>query len=134
MAWKGGDKSAGGKRSGVAAGFVGLGDYLTNSKERGGPDHRIVAFGSNFEAADIHHAMREMDCLASKNARLKKPVFHWGFSLPKDKETGQPLETLSPEQWEALAYHSSRQLGLEEAEVGEGQRLARRAGREHPHR
>ena len=117
MAWKGGDKSAGGKRSGVAAGFVGLGDYLANSKERGGPDHRIVAFGSNFDAADIHHAMREMDCVASQNARLKKPVFHWGFSLPKDKDTGQPLEQLSPEQWEALAYHSIRELGLEHHQV-----------------
>lgn len=117
MAWKGGDKSAGGKRSGVAAGFVGLGDYLANSKERGGPDHRIFAFGSNFDAADIHHAMREMDCVASQNARLKKPVFHWGFSLPKDKDTGQPLEQLSPEQWEALAYHSIRELGLEHHQV-----------------
>ena len=57
-----------------------------------------------------------MDGVACHRPRVEKPVYHWGFSLPKDAE-GRSLESLSAEQWEAIAYHSIAALGLEDHQV-----------------
>ena len=118
MAWKGGDKSSGGKRTGIAAGFVGLGHYLAH-KGPGGPreDERIVSFGCNTGARNIHQAMRQMKVVAKRRVCVERPVYHFGFSLPKDKDTGEPLEHLSPEQWDAMAEQAIVDLGLESHQV-----------------
>ena len=122
MAWKGGAVSSGGRRTGLTAGFVGLGDYLENgprglrrdSDRRG---HRVLAFGSNFGAESVDQGAVEMEITASGRDGVKKPVYHVGFSLPKDPRTGEPLERLHPEQWRELVYRAISELGLDAHQV-----------------
>ena len=118
MAWKGGDKSSGGKRTGIATGFRGLGFYLAHKGPGQRPENeRIVAFGCNTGARDIHQAMGQMESVAGTRIRVKRPVYHFGFSLKKDKETGLPLEHLTPEQWEDVALRAIEDLGLDAHQV-----------------
>ena len=119
MAFKGGDVSSGGHRKGTTSGFVGITIYLVEAKKNALDPYqrRDLAFGSNFDADDPFHAAELMRLNAALNSRVETPVYHVGFSLPKDSETNQGLETLTPIQWEAVADRAVLELGLEAHQV-----------------
>ena len=119
MAFKGGDVTSGGHRKGTTSGFVGIAWYLIEAKKNSPNPHqrRDIAFGSNFQAEDAIDAAFQMRENSELNRRVKKDVYHFGFSLPKDRESNRALETLTPVQWEAVADRAVIELGLEAHQV-----------------
>lgn len=119
VAFKGGGYTSGGHRTGVTSGFVGLGEYLAKGSRgrQSGQAHRVVFFGSNFDAMDIEAAAEQMQAVAEGRPRVTKPVYHFGFSLAKDGKSGEPLEQLTAVQWEAVVDRTILEMGLESHQV-----------------
>jgi MobA/VirD2-like, nuclease domain/TraI-like middle domain len=93
--------------AGTGKGFGGLTRYLLHGRD--GEDSERVAWVSlrNLRTHDPGKVAEEMRAIAEQAPRVEKPVYHVSLSLA-------PGESLSREQWEAVADRLLRDLGLEQ--------------------
>ncbi len=120
--FSGGQQLATGRRTGLGSGFGGVIAYLMHGKreelelaeaaeaaDRAAKAEDRVAWTStrNLPVEEPEHAALWMRAWANQNARVKKPVYHFGVSLAPD-------EHLTREQWEHVADHMLERLGLAE--------------------
>ena len=122
IGFKGGRLTAGGRRTGLGRGFGGAIRYLREGP-RDAPDlDRVAHHGVRNLSVDMEHAGVVMRSTATGAPRCQQPVYHFGASLA-------PGESLSAEQWDAVADRLLGGLGLSEHEAV----FAVHSDREHEH-
>ena len=107
IAFKGGSKSpTSGARTGLGGSFGGLTEYLTKG-ERDNPNPERVEWSStrNLDTENPAEAAQVMRHSAAENAKVEKPVYHFGLSL-------EPGEHLTQQEWEHVAGRVLDRMGL----------------------
>ncbi|HVR11770.1 MAG TPA: AAA family ATPase, partial [Thermoanaerobaculia bacterium] len=107
IAWKGGELSSSGRRTGLCKNFGRLIAYLTRgSGEALNPDRVAWISCRNLDGIDDPARVAQvMRAHAGENPRTEKPVYHFGLSL-------HPGEHLSHEQWNQALDRVLERLGL----------------------
>ena len=112
IVFKGGCLSAGGHRTGLRKDFAGLVAYLTRGfRDASNPDRVAWLSSRNLNGADDPARIAQvMRAHAEEHFRTKKPVYHFGLTLPSS-------EHLSPEQWNQAVDQVLLRLGLDSHQV-----------------
>ncbi len=113
ITFNGGQQLASGTRTGLGSGFGGVIAYIMHGKRDdleldAEIDDRVAWTATrNLVVEKPEHAALWMRSWADQNVRVQKPVYHFGVSLAPD-------EHLTREQWEHVADHMLKRLGLSE--------------------
>ena len=106
IVFKGGSRSRSGARTGLGASFGGLTSYLQKGPRENLNLERVEwSTTHNLDTDDPAEAAQVMRHTAAENAKVEKPVYHFGLSL-------EPGEHLSQQQWESVAGRMLDRMGL----------------------
>lgn len=125
--FSGGRQLGNGRRTGLGSGFGGVVAYLTRGPRAGelaaeAADRVAWTSTRNLPVEEPDHAALFMRAWANQNARVKRPVYHFGVSLAPD-------EHLDRAQWQHVADRMLERLGLERHQA----LIALHTDRDHEH-